>query len=137
MEHTMKKKLLLVLLCTTLLLSACGQGKPATELKVDMTDFAFTPNQYAVPAGQEITLHVTHDGLVQHDFIIMKYGAEVGEHFNEEDQPNIFWQIEVQPGESKTFRFIAPDQAGTYQIVCGMAGHVEAGMVGKLEVISL
>ena len=130
----MKNKLLLALILATLLLSACGQGKPATQINVDMTDFAFTPNQFAVPAGQEITLHVTHDGLVTHDFIIMKYGTEVGAHFNDEDQPNIYWKVEVQPGDSKTFAFTAPDQPGTYQVVCGMAGHVEAGMVGSLDV---
>ena len=132
----MKTKLLSLLLLTTLILSACGQNKPSTEINVDMTDFAFTPNQYQVPAGQQITLHVQHDGTVEHDFIIMKYDTTVGEHFDEEDQPNIYWQIKVQPGQSETLTFTAPEQPGTYQIVCGMAGHVEAGMVGQLEVVA-
>ena len=130
----MKKKLLLILLLTTLIISACGLKEPSAKIGVDMTDFAFTPNQYTVPAGQEITLQITHDGLVKHEFIIMKYGTEVGEHFNDEDRPNIYWQVEVQAGESKTLTFHAPDQPGTYEVVCGMSGHVEAGMVGKLEV---
>jgi uncharacterized cupredoxin-like copper-binding protein len=132
----MKKIFARTFLLFTLVLNACGgQGKPSTEINVDMTDFAFTPNLYVVPVGQEITLHVQHDGTVEHDFIIMKYGAEVGGHFNEEDQPNVYWQIKVQPGQSQTITFTAPEQPGTYQIVCGMAGHVEAGMVGKLEVV--
>jgi len=131
----MKKIVLITILLFTLALSACsGQSKPSTEIHVDMTDFAFTPNQYLVSAGQQITLHVQHDGTVEHDFIIMKYGTEVGEHFNEEDQPNVYWQIKVQPGQTETLTFTAPSQPGTYQIVCGMPGHVEAGMVGKLEV---
>jgi len=131
----MKKKLLFALLLTTFILSACGQGNESTKIKVDMTDFAFTPNQFTVPAGKEITLDIQHDGTVEHDFIIMKYDTNVGEHFNEEDQLNVYWQIKVQPGESKTITFTAPSEPGIYQIVCGMAGHVEAGMVGQLEVI--
>lgn len=131
----MKKKLLYILFVTTLILSACTQNTASANIAVDMTDFAFTPNQYIVPAGGQITLQATHNGAVTHDFIIMKYDTEVGEHFNEEDQPNIYWKIEVQPGESKTFTFTAPDQPGIYQIVCGMAGHVEAGMVGQLQVV--
>lgn len=132
----MKKIITIILLLCTLVLSACGQNQPSTEIQVDMTDFAFTPNQYLVPAGQEITLHVQHDGTVEHDFIIMKYDTSVGEHFDQEDQPNIYWQIKVQPGQSETLTFPAPDQPGTYQIVCAMAGHVEAGMVGQLEVVA-
>jgi uncharacterized cupredoxin-like copper-binding protein len=132
----MKKKLLLVLLLTTFILSACGgQDNASAKINVDMTDFAFTPNQYIVPASQEITLQIRHDGTVEHDFIIMKYGAEVGGHFNEEDLVNVYWQIKIQPGESQTVTFTAPSEPGTYQIVCGMAGHVEAGMVGQLEVV--
>ena len=132
----MKKIITIILLLCTLVLSACGQNQPSTEIQVDMTDFAFTPNQYLVPAGQEITLHVQHDGTVEHDFIIMNYDTSEGEHFDQEDQPNIYWQIKVQPGQSETLTFPAPDQPGTYQIVCAMAGHVEAGMVGQLEVVA-
>ncbi len=131
----MKKIVHLTLVLLALTLSACGQSKPSDKISVDMTDFAFTPNQYTVTAGQEITLQVTHDGLVTHDFIIMKHTAEVGPHFNDEDIPNVYWQIEVQPGESKTFTFTAPTEPGAYQIVCGMAGHVEAGMIGLLTVV--
>ncbi len=131
----MSKKLLSIFLLTMLLLGACKQNAASTNITVDMTDFAFTPNQHIVPASQEITLQIQHDGTVEHDFIIMKYGTEVGAHFNEEDLVNVYWQIKIQPGESQTVTFTAPSEPGTYQIVCGMAGHVEAGMVGQMEVV--
>ena len=116
-------------------LGACTQSGPSTKINVNMTDFAFTPNQFTIPAGEQITLHVNHNGVVEHDFIVMKLGTDAGTHFNAEDEPNIYWQIKVQPGESQTITMTAPDQPGTYQIVCGMAGHVEAGMIGTLEVV--
>ena len=130
----MKTKLFFIL-SAALILSACAQSGPSNNLNVEMTDFAFTPNQYSVPAGGQIMLQARHDGTVEHDFIIMNYGADVGGHFNEEDQPNVHWQIKVQPGETQTVTFTAPSQPGTYQIVCGMAGHVEAGMIGVLDVV--
>lgn len=131
----MKKKLVSILLLTALFLSACGQGRPTSAINVEMTDFAFTPNQFTVPAGMQITLHAKHEGLVEHDFVVMKLNTDVGGHFSEEDLVNVYWQVKIQPGESQTVTFTAPSTPGTYQIVCGMAGHVEAGMVGQLEVI--
>jgi len=132
----MKKKFLPVLFLTALFLSACGQSMPSTNISVKMTDFAFTPNRFTIPAGAQITLRANHDGLVEHDFVIMKLNTDVGGHFNEQDLANVYWQIKIEPGDSPTVTFTAPDEPGTYQIVCGMAGHVEAGMVGTLEVIS-
>jgi len=131
----MKNKLTFTFLLLMLSLSACTQRGTSNKLTVEMTDFAFTPSQFTIPAGQEITFHVIHKGLVEHDFIIMKLNTDVGPHFNEEDQPNVYWQIKVQAGDSETVTFTAPAEPGTYQIVCGMAGHVESGMVGTLEVI--
>ena len=31
----------------------------------------------------------------------------------------IFWEIEAGPGETKTETFTAPNEAGTYKVVCG------------------
>ena len=133
----MKRKLLFVLLLTTtIVLSACGSGKPSDELNVQMTDFAFSPSQYTVAAGEQITLNAMHEGLVEHDFVIMKLNADVGGHFTAEDLENVYWQVKIQPGESQTVTFTAPSEPGTYQVVCGMVGHVEAGMVGQLEVVA-
>ncbi len=130
----MKKKLLFVLILAAIVLSACGQNRTSNTINVEITDFAFTPNQFSIPAGEQITLHATHNGLVEHDFVIMKLGTDVGGHFNEDDLVNVYWQVRIQPGESPTVTFTVPSEPGTYQIVCAMAGHVEAGMVGTLEI---
>ncbi len=99
-----------------------------------MTDFAFNPNEFTVPAGKEITLHVTHNGTMEHNFIIMKYATDAGDMFDEADKVNVFWEIDLQPGDSETVVFTAPEQPGTYQIICGMPGHLQSGMIGKLIV---
>ena len=132
----MRKLLLITLLLIPLFGSACIPGAPSSKINLEMTDFTFTPSQFTIQAGDLTTLHVSHQGLVEHDFIIMKLNTEVGGHFNEEDRPNVYWEIDVQPGDSQTITFTAPGEPGTYQIVCGMAGHVEAGMIGTLEVVS-
>lgn len=65
----------------------------------------------------------------------MKLRTDVGESFDEGDKPNAYWNAEVQPDDNVDLSFIAPDKPGTYQIVCGMPGHLQAGMVGTLEVV--
>lgn len=126
-----------VITILSLVLAACGGGAgPSTSLKVDFTDFVFTPNEWTVPAGQEITLTATNSGAVVHEFVIMKFGTTVGDDFGDEDEGNIYWEVEVQPGASQTVTFTAPSEPGEYQIVCGTAGHFVAGMVGSLTVVA-
>jgi uncharacterized cupredoxin-like copper-binding protein len=117
------------------LLSACGAGGPSTTLNVAMTDFQFIPNTFTVPAGQEISVDASNNGAVVHDLVIMKFGTTVGDKYDEDDTSNIYWKIELQPGESATTAFSAPLQPGEYQVVCGTKGHFEAGMIGKLIVV--
>jgi uncharacterized cupredoxin-like copper-binding protein len=111
--------LLAMVIVLSLVLTACSGGGPTTDLKVDMTDFTFTPNHFTVPAGQAITLTATNSGAVVHEFVIMKLGTTVGADFGEEDQPNIYWEIQ-----------------GEYQVVCGISGHFMAGMVASLTVVA-
>lgn len=135
----MKKSSLLIaiLVIMSLVLTACGRGdKPSTNLKVDFTDFVFTPNTWVVPAGQVITLEATNSGAVLHEFVIMKLGKTVGDDFGDEDEENIYWEVEAAAGESVTVTFTAPSEPGEYQIVCGTEGHFVAGMVGSLTVVA-
>jgi uncharacterized cupredoxin-like copper-binding protein len=120
----------------SLALTACGGGGPSTNLSVDMVEFMYNPTNFTVPAGQEITIELSNNGAVVHDFIIMNQGVEVGQDFGEEDQPNVYWMAELEPGTSNTYTFTAPDQPGEYQVVCGIPGHFLAGMVAKLIVVA-
>lgn len=129
------KFLVAVVLLTALTLTACGGGdQPSTNLKVEFTDFQFNPDSFVIPAGQEITLTATNSGAVVHEIVIMKFGTTVGDDFGDEDEENIYWEVEVEPGQSATVTFTAPSEPGEYQLVCGTEGHFVAGMVGTLVV---
>ena len=129
-----RKSLIFLAIVMLWVLSACGKSAPSTNLSFTMTDFAFDPSEFTVPAGEEVTVHVTHHGTMEHSFIIMKYGTDAGDVFDEADKASVFWEVDLQPGDSETVVFTAPTQPGTYQIICGMPGHLQSGMIGKLVV---
>lgn len=128
----MKKSIFLFIL---VFLSACQSGGLSTRLTVELNDFSIAPNQLSVRAGSEIQIRVVNRGTVEHNFYIMQYGVDVGNMFDDEDIANADWNVEVQPDDSVDLSFTVPDQPGTYQIVCGMPGHLQAGMLGTLEVV--
>jgi uncharacterized cupredoxin-like copper-binding protein len=132
----MKKLLFVLLLVMAFVLSACGGGGASNTIDVEFAEFTFTPDVFSIPAGQEITVNAKNNGAVIHEFVIMKLGETVGENFGDEDEGNIYWEIEAEPGTSVTGTFTAPSEPGEYQIVCGTEGHFMAGMVGKLTVVA-
>lgn len=132
----MKKVLFVLALALSLVLTACGASGPSTTIDVEFTDFKFNPGVFVIPAGQEITINAKNSGAVVHEFVIMKFGTTVGEDFGDEDEENIYWEVEVEPGESATATFTAPSEPGEYQVVCGTEGHFVAGMVGSLTVVA-
>ncbi len=126
-----------LILLLSLLLAACSsKNSPITNLDVAMTDFAFTPTTYLVPAGREITLNLQNNGAVAHEFILMKYGTDVGADFGAEDTPNIYWQTDLVAGQGGSYTFTAPSQPGDYQVLCGIPGHFMAGMSARLTVVA-
>ena len=130
-----KRTFMNLALATTLLallLSGCGQAKVTFD--VVLSDFKFEPNAFEVPPEAEVTLNLTNNASVLHEFVVMKFGQEVSMPFDDNDEGNIFWEAEVEPGTAGTFMFVAPAEKGEYQLVCGTAGHVEAGMIGTFTV---
>jgi len=89
-----------------------------------------------VPAGQEISFTAVNNGAVVHNFVVMKLGTDAGSVFEDEDQSNVYWEVELVPGADVTTSFTAPDQPGEYQVVCRTEGHIASGMVGKLIVVA-
>lgn len=115
-----------------LLLAGCGPGK--SEISVETSDFEFTPNSWPVRAGSEVTLTITNSGTQEHEWVILNLGEEVTLPFDEDDEDKVFWEAEIQPGQTQIFTFAAPEEPGDYTIVCGLPGHLEQGMQGVLQV---
>lgn len=131
----MKRSLLILSMLLSLILASCGGSAPTTTIDVTMTDFQFQPSQFTIPAGQEITLNSTNTGAVVHNFVIMELGTTAGDRFEEDDLPNVYWEVEIQPGGSTSTTFTAPSEPGEYEVVCRTEGHIVSGMVAKLTVV--
>ncbi len=132
----MKRILMVAAVLFSLLLVSCGGvGGVSTTIDVKMTDFQFQPSQFTVPAGQEISFSSSNNGAVVHNFVIMKLGTSAGDMFDEEDVPNVYWEVELVPGGITETSFTAPAEPGDYEVVCRTEGHIASGMIGKLTVV--
>ena len=114
-------------------IAACG-GPGTSEISVGMTEFSFTPSSGSISAGSEVTLSLTNDGTVDHNWVLMDAGYTVTTPFDDSDQANVLTETTVAAGNSGTLTFTAPSEAGTYQVVCSIPGHLEAGMQASLTV---
>lgn len=124
-----------------LLGAACGSdddGSSSTELEATLSDFQFTPGSWTAPADEDVTVALTNDGAVAHEFVILQPGVTIS---SEADLPEteeelladfVLTETEVEAGETGELEFNVP--AGTYQIICAIETHFDAGMNGTLTV---
>lgn len=116
-------------------LAACGGPTPgggagSAQITITTTEFAFSPVEVTLPAGGEVSVTLNNTGTLDHEWVLMDLGTSSTAPFDADDEANIFWEIEAGPGETATGTFTAPTEPGTYQVVCGTAGHLEGGMIG-------
>jgi len=130
----MKKSLFVAMCVLALVLAACGGPKKVT-LNVTATDTGYDSTTYTVPAGAKVTLNMTNTGVLEHEFAILKLGEHVTPPFGEKDEDKILGELDgVQAGTTKFDSFTAPTQPGSYDVICGIPGHIEKGMVATLVV---
>ena len=107
-------------------------------IEVGMSDtMRFTPERIEVKLGETVQFVVRNSGKLMHEFVIGTK-AELDEHAElmrrfptmEHDEP---YMSHVAPG--KTGRIVWTfNRAGTFDFACLIAGHYQAGMVGKIKV---
>ena len=138
----MLKKMFLTFMLGALL-TACAStpSQASTEISVEATDFAYSPLSITIPAGEPVTLKLTNEGDVEHDYVIGKINvtdvvaSDTGpaQHHQMGNMPEYDLHFFAKAGETATLQFTALEP-GTYEVFCSIEGHKEAGMIGKLIV---
>lgn len=140
----MRRIFVLILSVLALALAACSSGATnstlaAQPITVEASEFKFEPATIEVATGRLVKMTMRNKGTVEHDWAIMTITtmgmkeSSSGRHdmSHTADKPDL--HVNAMTGRSAEVEF-TPSQPGTYQIICTVAGHKEAGMVGTLVV---
>ena len=118
MERHSIKMLLTAAFLGTIVLAACGSGAATpAELTVAASDFKFDPVTINLKAGEPVQATITNAGALEHTFTIPDLGVDVS----------------MTAGQTVTIDF-TPAESGTFELLCTVLGHKEAGMVGTVVV---
>ena len=120
MKLTDRPLLLVGVIAVGGLVAACGASSPSATprtIEVSAKEFAFTPSEITIDAGEVVTIAVTNNGTVEHDMTITAADFILLAHV----------------GETATAQ-LGPLGAGTYEITCSVLGHEDAGMTATLTV---
>lgn len=137
-------KRILSILFSLVLLTACASeaASPATDITVEMSDFAYSPSSITVPAGEPVTLTLRNIGNIEHDFVVEKIDATTkvvqdsgsdAHHAHGEEQ-NYDLHVSANAGDTSAIE-LTVTEPGSYQVFCSVEGHKEAGMIGELVVL--
>ncbi len=106
-------------------------------ITVELSEYAFTPKEITLEAGQPYVLEVVNTGELKHEFTAGDFFRTVATRKAETAETEVkvpfFTEIEVFAGK-KAEIFLIPLIPGTYKLVCEIEGHSEAGMIGTITV---
>ena len=102
--------------------TGCGGSQPSSgttsDLTMTLTEFKFTPDTLTVKVGERVKVTLDNTkGTLKHDI----------------KQADLNIDTAVEAGQKATFEF-TPTKVGTFDFVCDVPGHKEAGMVGRIVV---
>ena len=109
-------------------------------IEISMSDaMRFTPDRLEVKQGETIRLVHRNNGQVLHEFVIGTQG-DLDKHAAlmvkfpgmEHDEP---YMTHVRPGKTSEIIWTF-NRAGDFDFACLIAGHYQAGMVGKVRVVA-
>jgi len=109
----------------------------AETIRIEMSEFKFTPSDITLEAGKPYILELVTVGAVKHEFTASDFFASAAwrkvESGESEVKATYFKEVEVFPGKQADL-YLVPIEPGTYELVCEIEGHFEAGMFGTITV---
>ena len=93
-----------------------GPPGPPGTVPVSEKEWSITFPSSSIKAGR-ITFRVKNDGAIEHNFVIEAARLQIDA---------------IQPGQAK--EGVADVKAGTYEVLCNIPGHKEAGMKATMTV---
>jgi uncharacterized cupredoxin-like copper-binding protein len=116
-----------------------GDAKPGIRtVHVSMNDaMRFSPSSIAVKEGETLRIVVKNDGKLMHEFVLgtpathEDHAALMLKFPNmEHDEP---YMVHVAPGKTGAIVWTF-NRAGEFAFACLVAGHYQAGMIGRVVV---
>lgn len=104
---------------------AAPAAQAATEVKVVATELKFAPPTIQAKVGQPIKIVLDNKGAIEHDIAFPTVKA---------DKPGASLKAVARAGQTATLEF-TPTAKGSYEYICTIPGHKEAGMKGKINVV--
>ncbi|MEG4396197.1 plastocyanin/azurin family copper-binding protein [Microcoleus sp. BROC3] len=116
--------------------------QPVTEITVSLGNEAgelkFFPNLLEFESGKRYKLVLTNPSSQKHYFTAKNFAdaswTQKVEAGNVEIKGSIH-ELELKPGAMAEWVFV-PMKSGSYNLRCTVAGHTEAGMIGKITIAS-
>lgn len=120
---------------------------PGRVVRIDMSDFAFSPATISVKPGERVTLSFRNIGGQEHEFMAGT-GAMVGKGFMTDwlaqaktdsaagahDVGHTGEGLRIAPKGATNVTLVVPPQVGEFEFACFVVGHYESGMKGTLIV---
>ena len=104
--------------------AVAAPAAPPAEVKVVATDLKFSLPTIQAKVGQPIKIVLENKGVIEHDIAFPTVKA---------DKPAASLKAVAKPGQTATLEF-TPTAKGSYEYICTIPGHKEAGMKGTINV---
>ena len=140
------------LVLVTVAVAACGSdpGRPAAGrvIEITMSEFTFSPRSITVRPGETVTLKFTNVGALEHEFMAgrvpvpsrgytedwLKRAVPALANHTHPGEEHVGEGIRVSADWGNRVTLVVPEEKGTYEFGCFIAGHYEAGMKGSIAV---
>ena len=107
-----------------------ASGGPSDSLEIVAIEFAFDPVEAEVFADQEAAVALVNDGSVEHNWTVLEAGTTIGSE--SEFEESMVLEAVGAAASGETAEGAITLEAGEYQVICTISGHLDAGMQGTV-----